>query len=147
MKRSFEHYFSGETLYTKMVAPLCEKQGLTYMEFTVLLFLANNPGRDTAAQIVACRHLTKSHVSISVRSLEEKGLLTRTREADNRRVIHLQLTPAAESFVREGRAVQEKFYEVIHAGFTPEENRLLQGLIARIDDNIDRYLRQEELHG
>lgn len=143
MKTSFEHYFSGETLYNKMVAPVCEKHGLTYMEFTVLLFLANNPEYDTASQIVACRHLTKSHVSISVRSLTERGLLTGFRGEKNRRAIHLQVTPAAESLIREGREAQQKFYNVIHSGFSPEEEKLMQNMIARIDENIDRYLKEE----
>ena len=143
MKTTFEHYFSGETLYNRMVAPVCERQGLTYMEFTVLLFLANNPEYDTAARIVACRHLTKSHVSISVRSLTEKGLLTGSREEKNRRAIHLHLTPAAEPLVEEGRAVQKKFYDVIHSGFSPQEEELLQNMISRIDGNIDRYLKEE----
>ena len=148
MKTSFEHYFSGENLYNKMVAPVCEKHGLTYMEFTVLLFLANNPEYDTASQIVACRHLTKSHVSISVRSLTERGLLTGSRDAGNRRAIHLHLTPAAAPLVEEGRQAQQKFYEVIHSGFSSEEKKLLEDMIFRIDANIDRYLnmKQEELH-
>lgn len=143
MKSTFEHYFSGETLYHKMVAPVCEKLGLTYMEFTVLLFLANNPEYDTAAQIVACRHLTKSHVSISVRSLTEKGLLTGSREEKNRRAVHLHLTSAAALPVEEGRRVQQEFYRVIHSGFSPQEEQLLQNMISRIDDNIDGYLKEE----
>ena len=143
MKTSFEHYFSGETLYNRMVAPVCEKHGLTYMEFTVLLFLANNPEYDTASQVVACRHLTKSHVSISVRSLGEKGLLTGAREEGNRRAIHLQVTPAAEPMIRDGREAQQKFYNVIHSGFSPEEEKLMQNMIARIDQNIDHYLKEE----
>ena len=39
------------------------------MEFNILLFLANNPEFDTAARITKKRAFTKSHVSMSVRSL------------------------------------------------------------------------------
>lgn len=62
--------------YTGLIDPVCKKYGLTQMEFNILLFLANNPECDTAAQIIRKRAFTKSHVSMSVRSLEERGLLT-----------------------------------------------------------------------
>lgn len=62
-------------LYNSKLKPIADHYGLTSMEFSILLFLANNPEYDTATEIVTIRHLTKSHVSASVRSLEEKGLL------------------------------------------------------------------------
>ena len=75
MQIPIDHYASGEYLYDRMCAPLCQKHGLTHMEFVVLMFLANNPGFDTAAQIVKYRRLTKSHVSLAVRSLLERRFL------------------------------------------------------------------------
>ena len=56
--------------YTGLIDPVCKKYGLTQMEFNILLFLANNPECDTAAQIIKKRAFTKSHVSMSVRSLK-----------------------------------------------------------------------------
>lgn len=66
-------------LYQDTVLPVCKKYGLTYMEFGVLMFLYNNPQYNTAAQIVSMRHIPKSHVSISVKSLMEKGLFARRK--------------------------------------------------------------------
>lgn len=81
--------------YTGLIDPVCKKYGLTQMEFNILLFLANNPEFDTAAQITKKRAFTKSHVSMSVRSLEERGLLTGEYHGTDRRTIHLKLTDAA----------------------------------------------------
>ena len=39
----FAHCVDVEELYKNEVAPVCEKYGLTYMEFTVLMFLAIIP--------------------------------------------------------------------------------------------------------
>ena len=50
----FDNLFSGQNLYEQTVMPVCREFGLTYMEFTVLMFLQNNPQYDTAAQIVYC---------------------------------------------------------------------------------------------
>lgn len=73
------------------------------MEFNILLFLANNPEFDTAAQIIKKRAFTKSHVSMSVRSLEERGLLTGEYYGTDRRTIHLKLTDAAAPMVSDGK--------------------------------------------
>ena len=81
--------------YTGLIDPVCKKYGLTQMEFNILLFLANNPECDTAARIIKKRAFTKSHVSMSVRSLEERGLLTGEYYGTDRRTIHLKLTDAA----------------------------------------------------
>ena len=75
VKNYFAHCVDVEELYENIVSPVCEKYELTYMEFTVLMFLANNPQYDTATQIVRYRHLAKSHVSVSIRSLQERGLI------------------------------------------------------------------------
>ena len=64
VKNYFAHCVDVEELYENMVSPVCEKYELTYMEFTVLMFLANNPQYDTATQIVRYRHLAKSHVCL-----------------------------------------------------------------------------------
>ena len=61
--------------YSKLLAPICEEYGLTRNELDVLLFLHNNPEYDRAVDIVNNRGLSKSHVSLSISGLEEKGLL------------------------------------------------------------------------
>ena len=108
MENVFRHYAANESLYTATVSPVCEKYGLTYMEFTVLMFLANNPQFDTASDIVKYRHLTKSHVSMSVRSLEDKGLLTGEHHKPNRRTIHLTVLDAADAIVAAGRKAHQR---------------------------------------
>ena len=123
--------------YTGLIDPVCKKYGLTQMEFNILLFLANNPEFDTAAQITKKRAFTKSHVSMSVRSLEERGLLTGEYHGTDRRTIHLKLTDAAAPMVSD---------EIICRGFSPEEHRMLFELMNRINSNISDYRKEGKLH-
>ncbi|MDO4741166.1 MAG: MarR family transcriptional regulator [Eubacteriales bacterium] len=139
MESIFRHYAANESLYTETVAPVCEKHGLTFMEFTVLLFLANNPMFDTASEIVKYRHLTKSHVSLSVRSLQEKGLLRGEYHEPNRRTVHLTVLEAAEEVIREGRAAQQAYGDILFAGFTDAERELFVGFLEKIDGNVVRH--------
>ena len=83
-------------LYDHEMAPLMARFTLTRMELDVLLFLSNNPGLDTAAEIVQLRMLTKSHVSKAVDHLTERGLIQQARDEKNRRRVHLTLTDAVQ---------------------------------------------------
>ncbi len=147
MENIFRHYAANESLYTAIVAPVCEKHGLTYMEFTVLMFLANNPQFDTASDIVKYRHLTKSHVSMSVRSLEEKGLLKGEHHAPNRRTIHLTVLDAADTIVSDGREAQQTFGKILFVGFSDSEFHQLTSFMKRIDENIANHMNQAKDKG
>ena len=141
MQLPIDHYASGEYLYDRMCAPLCQKYGLTHMEFVVLMFLANNPDFDTAAQIVKFRRLTKSHVSLAVRALLEKNLLIGVDGVDDRRTIHLSLLEDAQEIVKEGREVQTQFFETIFEGFSGEERKQMAEFMNRIDENIKNHIQ------
>ena len=104
--------------YTGLIDPVCKKYGLTQMEFNILLFLANNPECDTAAQIIKKRAFTKSHVSMSVRSLEERGLLTGEYYGTDRRTIHLKLTDAAAPMAGAHSALSPTPTRIVTAGVT-----------------------------
>ena len=132
----FEHIFMGQSLYEKSVMPVCKAYGLTYMEFTVLMFLQNNPKYDTAAQLVKIRRLSKSHVSVSVKGLQEKGLVKGVYYPGNQKTLHLQLTKKAEPVVEAGLAAQKAFGASLVRGFTPEEVAQLQYLTDKLHENM-----------
>lgn len=136
MENIFFHYAATENLYTATVSPVCEKHSLTYMEFTVLMFLANNPQFDTASDIVKHRRLTKSHVSISIRSLEDKGFLKGEHHEPNRRTIHLTVLEAADAIVSDGREAQQSFARILFSGFSDSEYKELASFMMRINKNI-----------
>lgn len=48
---------SSSEMPTPSAHPLCEKNGLAQTALDILLFLHNNPGRDTAKDICTYRHL------------------------------------------------------------------------------------------
>ena len=138
----FEHFLMGEHVYTQTMMPVCEKHGLTYAELTVLMFLANNPTLDTASDIVKCRNISKSHVSISVHSLEERGLITKEFRDGNRRSCHLCLTDLSSSIVNDGRGAQEQFKEMLFSGVSENEKRTMTEILQKIDRNIELCIKE-----
>ena len=59
------------------------------MEYDILMFLHNNPKYNTAADIVKIRKSTKSHVSTSLKALENKGLIERIQSTRNKKLLRL----------------------------------------------------------
>ena len=107
--------------YDSMLKPICGRYGLTLMETTIISFLFHHPDRDTAADIVEIRMLSKSNVSQAVESLIQKSLLQRRQDTRDRRRIHLSLTPAAAPITREIESVRSEFRRRIFRGFTEGE--------------------------
>ena len=135
-----EHVYSEEKLYNLLISPIYEKHGLTFMEFTVIMFLANNPQYDTATDLVKYRHLTKSHVSITLSSLEKKKLISREYRPENHRTVHIKLSDKTNPIVIDGRNVQQKFANMLIDGFTDNELKVLKSYLKRIHDNVDDSL-------
>ena len=116
---------------------VCRKVGISQMEFDILVFLHNNPGRDTARDIVALRGLPKSNVSQAVDSLAEKGLLLRRQDSRDRRRLHLALTPAAGPITRDVDEARARFRRQLFHNFSPEERECFFQLNQRLADNAE----------
>ena len=94
-----------------------------------------------ATQIVRYRHLAKSHVSISIRSLQERGLVLGEHREGNHRTIHLSVSEKAADMIADGRAAQTRFCEVIFAGFSKEEMEKLQQFTEHVNRNAKEYMK------
>ena len=108
-------------LYDKMLKKVCMEHDLTVIEADVISFLQNNPGKDTAADIVELRLLSKGAVSKAVESLLQKSLLERIPDTEDRRSIHLKLKPEAGPVTESIDEVREEFLNTVLDGFTKEE--------------------------
>ena len=121
--------------YDNMLKPVCDRYGLVPIEATIISFLQNNPGRDTAADIVELRMLAKSNVSQAVESLIQKSLMQRQQDTEDRRRIHLSLTAEVQPITKDIEAVREAFRKQIFRGFTKEEQQQFSRFNDRIAEN------------
>ena len=122
--------------YDQALDPVAQACGLTRMELDLLLFLHNNPTRNTAAEAVRLRRWSKSHVSAAVHSLKARGLLAAQHPDGNRKTLRLTPLPAAQPILQEGREAQRAFFQSMRRGFTPEEELALEAISEKIARNI-----------
>ena len=127
-------------IYDQSLEPVCKKYQLTRMELDILLFLANNPGYDTAKDIIERRRLTKSHVSMSLKDLERRDLVQKEYYPGNQKTAHLKLSSASIQMVAEGQQAQKKFFQTV---FNPEDVSRMEDYFERMRKNMQNALKEE----
>ena len=126
-------------LFTRKV---CDRYQLTQMEYDILMFLHNNPKYNTAADIVKIRKSTKSHVSTSLKALENKGLIERIQSTRNKKHIEIVILNKAESIIEDGMKAQKEFAKNALDGLTEEEKYMCMAVFNKICANADAYLKK-----
>ena len=121
--------------YELLSGEVCDRYGLTQMEYDILMFLHNNPQQNTAAEIVKIRKSTKSHVSTSLKKLENKGLVEKIQSENNKKHIEIVLLDKAKLIVEAGTNVQKQFAQTVLSGLTVEEKQMCIRIFDKICNN------------
>ncbi len=116
------------------------------IEGTIISFLHNHPGKDTAADIVELRMLSKGNVSQAVESLIQKSLLKRSLDPQDRRKIHLSLTPEAQPMIESLENLWQEFEDQVFFGISEEEKALFDRLNDRIRENTKYAMARRDKH-
>ena len=132
----FDAMASAQKSYGKLLEPICQEWKLTRNELDVMLFLYNNPEFDRAADIVSHRGIAKSHVSLSVANLEEKGLLRRRFSQQDRRTAHLELLEQGRYIAARAKEKQNQYFSAIYQGVSPEEFEIWRNISQKVRENI-----------
>jgi DNA-binding MarR family transcriptional regulator len=121
----------GELAADKRLAPF----ELSGAQFAVIASLAAGSEPKSAADLCKGISYDAGAMTRMLDRLESKGLLRRRRSADDRRLVHLELTD-------EGRAAYPRMREMSMAvanrflhGFSRTEARQLESLLARMIEN------------
>jgi MarR family transcriptional regulator for hemolysin len=105
----------------------------------IWLVLLNTKARRMAnqrelAEAVGVREATLTH---HLNAMEGDGLLTRRRDAANRRIHVIELTAAGEEAFLRLREAALAFDRRLRRGFTGEDLALLEGLLGRLAANVE----------
>lgn len=115
----FEHFFEafGET-------------GLTPGAWSILLVIGRNPGIRQGV-LARALHVKPAHMTKTIRSFEDRGLVARHVPDGDRRAVELSLTPQGEAWLTR------------HAGrFEAHESKRPARLTAQETDQLARLLRK-----
>ena len=130
--------------YTAVMHPLAEKLGMAQSAVDILLFLANNPGLDTAKDICTYRKLKPAIVSFHVENLTKEGYLIRQSVPGDRRKCRLVCTEKAEPVIAQARAMQQVFSEKLTQGLPPEALETCVQCFEVMEQNIAQMAEYSE---
>lgn len=122
--------------YENMLNEISKKYELTNNEVKILLFLNKNEDTDIAKDIVDMLILSKSHVSMSVESLEKKGYLQKVQDDLDKKKQHLKITDKALEIIHDADRREECFFEKMYDGITDEEKNTINSIFEKMYNNI-----------
>ncbi|WP_101877924.1 MarR family winged helix-turn-helix transcriptional regulator [Lachnoclostridium edouardi] len=128
-----------------MMKHVCSQYNLSLIEANIIAFLHNNPGKDTAKDIVELRMLSKGNVSQAVESLIQKSLLQRAGDAKDRRKVHLTLLPKSAPITQTIKSMQRDFYQELFQGISLEEQKLFLHINRRLMTNSQTAMKGRDL--
>jgi len=102
----FALYSAGHA-FTRLYKPLLDPLGLTYPQYLVMAVLWEKDGR-TVGEIGEKLLLESSTLTPLLKRLETAGMVRRTRDQDDERVVRIQLTP-------KGAELKQKAVEIPQA--------------------------------
>ena len=141
MTNAYQVYTAARQLlegYAAAMQPLCRREGLAPNGVDILLFLANNPGCETAGEICRMRGMKPALVSFHIDRLVDEGYLLRQPVPGDRRKTALVLTAQAQPIVAEGRELQRAFADRLAEGLSAEDLAHFRRCVAIFDRNIEQ---------
>ena len=99
--------YSATNAITRVYRPLLKELGLTYPQYLVLLILWEHRSQ-TVGEIAESLHLASHAISPIVNRLEEVGLVRRSKDDSDGRLVLVELTPAGADLEASAAVVQEE---------------------------------------
>lgn len=120
-----------------------ESHGLTHAQWTPL-FLISQGRANTLAELSRDLQLDAGALTRTLDRLEAKGLCKRERSTEDRRVVHLALTPEGQAAMAPVPGVLCEVNNALLDGFTHEDWQTLMGLLGRVVANAENLKDQSE---
>lgn len=116
--------------------PRLEAEGVSYLQWSALVSIFFGFGTTNAA---LARHIGHDAGATTrlLDGMEKAGLVTRTRDADDRRVVNLALTAEGERVALAGRSVCSGWWNERLAGWSRADAEMLIGLMQRLHRELE----------
>lgn len=112
-------------------------EGVTPAEMYAIMAVSRLEGEGRkvrSGDIAKCGQATPSAVSQTLKSLEEKGLITRQRDKGDSRAVTVHLTEDGRAFSARGRELHEQMIDKVLTYLGPEDAEHLVRIVERLVD-------------
>ena len=120
--------------------------GLTAAEQPFFMALLHNEGV-TQERLTALVGVDKSVTARVVKSMEQKGFLSRIQDDADRRQNLLFPTDKSKAIAEDVKAALDRFNDLLTAGIEPEEASVLRGTLLKMVVNLNHGGQDGDRHG
>ncbi|BCS93718.1 MAG: MarR family transcriptional regulator [Metallosphaera javensis (ex Sakai et al. 2022)] len=117
-----------------------ESHGLNYIDFLILMTVKESP--KSMVYLAKEVLMTQAGITAAIDRLEEKGLVKRERDREDRRIINVQITDLGVKATEEAMQIYEEMASELMKDLSVEEK---ERLIALLDLVQDKIVKQEKL--
>lgn len=117
---------------TRKYRPFLDEIGLTYTQYITMMVLWEHK-KISSKELGRRLYLDSGTLTPLLKSMESKGLITRSRSADDERVLMVSVTEQGEALKKQASAVPEKIAGCID--LAPEEALQLYTLLYKVLKN------------
>ena len=129
-----------------------QEHGLFNGQPMMLFLIREHPGITQKALAHEMR-ITPASVAVSIRRMEDEGLVRREQDAGDARVHHLFLTPKGETLDTNCRQARDIIIDTLYEDFSPQELEDMEQRLRSMRQKLDTarqlfpsHLQQEEEH-
>lgn len=123
--------YAASRAMTRAYAPLLAPLGITYPQYLVMLLLWEQDGR-SVKELGERLFLDSATLTPLLKRLEQEGLITRTRDPDDERVVRIKLSDAGRALKAKARKVPAAI--ACRAGVSPGDVKGLARLLQLRDE-------------
>jgi len=138
-KLSSEIYRRGYTYFTKRLVPL----GINYMQLLCLISLYIEDYQ-TQEQITDDLSIDKSSIHRAIKSLIEKGFVTRERDKIDGRSYRVSLTGKGKNIQPEISQMMAERERLLSEGIDPKEKAIAFNVLRQITENANSIYQSEK---
>ena len=125
-------YIAGHAVRSE-VEHLLRPLALTGIQYSILTMIESNGGM-SSAEISRRFFVTPQTMNQTIQGLVAQGLLQKTRDAANRRVLILSLTPAGMDLLAEADTIADQIEREVFSVLDDAELAMMRKLLSRVFD-------------
>ncbi|WP_258207696.1 MarR family winged helix-turn-helix transcriptional regulator [Paenibacillus radicibacter] len=116
-------------------------QNLSFSQFRMLLKLSSK-GKQKVSELANMLCLTSGAITGAADKLIVRGLIQRTRDEEDRRVVYIEITPEGEEIVQEIQEGQRETIAMFFDELPQEDTDHLIRIFSQALENIERHQKE-----
>lgn len=115
--------------------------GLTNLTSTHLINILRRPGM-SQNELACLLSMSKVMVSKTLKQLEQEGLITRIPDQEDKRLVHLYVTPRGEELAQESIAIQREITCLAASTLTQEECICVENKLNEVLEHLSSLMEK-----